>query len=434
MRTILLLLAVLAAPLAHAQLQQIVTDTDTALGYLGGRFDDICMVDDSTGYVLTSYNYILKTTDGFQTVQLSGYTNGYARSIAFLNEEVGFAGSLTGRLHETRDGGQTWQNITSLLIANDSVIASSRGICGLAQVGNTVYACGAYFGRSFVARFNGPDQAWTYYDMRGYASGLIDMLWLSEDTGFVTGKALNPADGGVILRTNDGGVTWQEVYTTDTMLDNVWKIYALNDSVFFGCIEESAPHTARIIKSTDGGQTWTQHQVSDVYVGLQTVGFVNASQGFAGGHFAGYFITNDGGLNWQFVNDTTVGQLNRFIAVGQGVYLASGRGVFRAIDSTYAPPGTGIMALPQPLSMPLKAYPSPAADAFSLELALPEATYGHLMIYSINGGILGQLPRQHWAKGNHVQQFDVSQYPAGTVYIGFVADHGNWYLPVVIEK
>lgn len=87
---------------------------------------------------------------------------------------------------------------------------------------------------------------------------------------------------------------------TDFILYNV-SIPQENESVAFAggsqYTVESAPGV--IIKTTDGGESW-----ETVYSGdnIQTVEFVTPQKGFAGGYSPFLKMTEDGGDNWQNVN------------------------------------------------------------------------------------------------------------------------------------
>lgn len=87
---------------------------------------------------------------------------------------------------------------------------------------------------------------------------------------------------------------------TDFILYNV-SIPQENESVAFAggsqYTVESAPGV--VIKTTDGGETW-----ETVYSGdnIQTVEFVTPQKGFAGGYSPSLKMTEDGGDTWQDVN------------------------------------------------------------------------------------------------------------------------------------
>lgn len=434
MKYILTLVVLLFAHQLFAQLQNKTQQIIPPLN-LGGRWDDFCMVNDSVGFVVTQNGYVYKTTNAFQSIAYKAGIGGYGRSVAFLNDSIGFVGNInfsnSGSLYQTTDGGNTWTDETRDLLANDTIFPPrTYGVCGLSEAGNTIYACGAYSGLPFVAKYNGIGNPWSYVELNTVATGLVDMHWVNETTGFVTGSAANVSEGGIILYTQDGGQTWTRVFESGTPMDIVWKLFPLNDSIIYAAIQSYAPHSGRIAKSTDGGMSWAQLVVDTTSVSLQGVGFVNEMEGYVGGHFEGYYATSDGGLSWNFVNDFTIGRFNRFLRVKHEL-MVSGSSIYAVIDSNYV----GIQTPSQvAMEATLKVHPNPTSGIFTLQIDLPQNTNGHLLVYDLGGKILAKVPHQPWEPGQHLQQFDSSQYPAGTYYVGFITDHGNWFAPVVVSR
>lgn len=430
----LLLPLLLLATTTFGQIEEILGTQSPQFGNLGSRFDDIHMLTDSVGFATTSEGLILYTTDRFahyiiaySTFASSG--TDYGRSITFLNDDIGMMGTLNGRLYITTNAGLNWSQIANLLFANDTVPAPyAKGICGLATAGNTVYACGAYFGSPYVARFVHPDSAWVFYDMRQYASGLVDMHWTSADTGFVTGLAADTSEGGIILRTVDGGINWQTVHTTNTPLDIIWKLYPLNDRIIYAAVEEYSPNPSRILKSTDGGLNWQTIVVDTMSSRIQGVGFVNERVGYAGGHFIGYYATTDSGKTWSYIADS-VRDLNRFIQTPGGGHLVSGAGIFTFRDSSL----TGINNTTKLYNEEniLKVVPNPVNGQYTLQIDLPQSTDGNIMVYDISGKVYEKVPQQPWSAGKHRLNFDATNYPAGVLYIAFVTHYGNWFATLV---
>ena len=98
------------------------------------RHEDVVFVSPTTGWVVNHTGEIFNTTNGGQTWtrQLLAKTRSglevLFRSVAFANERVGWAGTLTDSnvLYETRNGGQSWQDISNRISG-----AAMVGICAL---------------------------------------------------------------------------------------------------------------------------------------------------------------------------------------------------------------------------------------------------------------------------------------------------------------
>src|SRR5687768_6246739 len=69
------------------------------------RYEDIFFIDSMVGWTVSSGGRIFKTTNGGETWINQYQTGNYLRSVEFINDSIGFAGSLDGILLRTTDGG-----------------------------------------------------------------------------------------------------------------------------------------------------------------------------------------------------------------------------------------------------------------------------------------------------------------------------------------
>jgi hypothetical protein len=163
--------------------------------------------------------------------------------------------------------------------------------------------------------------------MSAHADNLIDIYFMDENKGFVVGGKIQdqcPVNYAayppprliryaqvkpVVLRTLDGGKTWENVAANTQGFrcgEWGWKIQFINETFGFISLENFAG--AAILKTTDGGETWTRHDVKDscgnvINTDLEGIGFINESQGWVGGwgdNFTGLMncYTTDGGITW----------------------------------------------------------------------------------------------------------------------------------------
>lgn len=311
------------------------------------RTDDIWFLDPQVGWAVNSNGQIVHTTDGFQSwfEQLHD-PDVYFRCIVFASATHGWAGTLTPtkRLFETHDGGHTWTQVTNL----PSLAPSA--ICGLSVVDEAVaFASGTNFPNRPPRMMKTLDggQTWTAWDMRPWADILIDTYFTSPDRGWVVGgktdQPVPPTRNNVkpvVLFTEDGGETWvnrvADLHDEFPMGEWGWKLQFLNDRVGFVSLENF--HQGAILKTTDGGLTWTRHVVNDPQqnANLEGIGFVDENHGWVGGWGDAAFErlssseTFDGGLTWRDANE--IGRaLNRFRFFGNPVTIgyASGDTVYQ---------------------------------------------------------------------------------------------------------
>jgi photosystem II stability/assembly factor-like uncharacterized protein len=310
------------------------------------RTDDIWFIDRQTGWAVNSNGQIIKTTDGFETFTEQLHDQElYFRCIGFASAKVGWAGTLTPPkiVFGTRDGGNTWNAVANLPADAPSAV------CGLSVVNeNVVFMSGTNFPNRPPAMMKTIDggATWTAWSMTPWASILIDTYFIDADRGWVVGgKADVPRPTrndvkAVVLFTDDGGKTWvnraANLAATLPKGEWGWKIQFLNDKVGFVSLENF--NAGAILKTTDGGVTWTRIDINDPQknANLEGVGFVDENHGWVGGWGDAKFQrlstseTLDGGKTWQNANQ--VGKaLNRFRFFGNPVTLgyASGQTVYR---------------------------------------------------------------------------------------------------------
>ena len=292
------------------------------------RHEDLAFPDDRHGWVVSARGDILHTADGGRnwSTQATGLTG--LRSIDFIDARRGFAGTLTGRLYGTTDGGATWNDITATLPV------TAKGFCGITHFGDKVHAVGRYAGGA-TDYFHSPDagRTWRYSNLEDFAQGLVDVAFVSDDVGFITGMGLSETAGNgppVILKTIDGGKSWRNVYRNDDGRGLVWKLFPVSPGLIYASLQ-SHDGAYRVAKSTDGGDTWVTTTVTTgrtEHLWVQAIGFVDEKIGFIGGFFQGMWATIDGGATWNRVA-VPHGTINRFDRFGSSLVTAGSAGVLR---------------------------------------------------------------------------------------------------------
>jgi photosystem II stability/assembly factor-like uncharacterized protein len=166
--------------------------------------------------------------------------------VQFVNDSVGWAGGAFGTLLKTTDGGDTWQMHN--LNRNDA-----------------------------VAR----------------------ILFTSESNGWILAGTADAVSYNAhhLLHTSDGGTTWEEQITSDSI---DFRAISFADSLT-GCIVGTREHIwhANIFHTVDGGLHWSE-TVIDTLGPLYDIDFVDSQNGWAAGN-SGLMRTYDGGENWTIV-------------------------------------------------------------------------------------------------------------------------------------
>lgn len=429
-RTIVSLLFIFYAAIALGQtVMHVPSNFPLSQSTLGTRFDDIDMINDSVGFVVTQSGIIIKTENRWGTYSIVDTLRGYGRSVHFMNEQVGICGDLTGGMQYTTDGGDHWYSPLAFAYLGDTVKHGvDRGICGIDSGDSTLYLCGKYSGEAFMLKANIADfTSWQFIDMRQYASALVDVYFLSSDTGFVTGTSADPMDGAIILHTTDGGLHWNTVYQSHVANDLVWKIQQVNDTLYFASIESFLNPVGTILKSVDGGQVWQEITIDTVPDDVQMVGFIDENIGFVGGHFDGYYQTADGGQTWEFHNENTVGNFNRFLKGHDNTYWISGGGIFR-VDG----PDVGTVKLEQP-KFSISVVPNPSRGDCSIKLDLDRNTGGYIFVYDASGKIFYRTPNRDFTQGVEYFQINTHGWAQGKYFVSLVCHHGQYSTSLIVE-
>lgn len=159
---------------------------------------------------------------------------------------------------------------------------------------------------------------------------------VSERVAWASGAA------STVLRTTDGGATWQKLTVTNETLD-FRDIDAIDPQTAYVLSIGNGP-ASRIYKTTDAGQTWSmQFKAGDERVFLDAMSFWDARNGIVFGDSADrmhYILTTDnGGKTWTRVPANTLPPALE----NEGAFAASGTNI-AVFGKTHAWIGTGAAA------------------------------------------------------------------------------------------
>ena len=230
------------------------------------------------------YGRLFRTDDGgrtWQRVLSASGKNGLFVGGAFFDGEAVYLGTSEG-LQVSKDGGRTWQaDPTPGLPANAHILSLagakagprirlyvvlSRNLWpGVTGADNGGYA-GIYTldagAAAWQPRMTGlPPTARPFF---------VRMATNDLDTAYVAGGHAYPKTGPCVLKTTDGGATWQDVFLTDgnrktgpiptkaryagigMEMTSIWDLEWFDAANLFACATD-----IRGIRSDDGGQSWS---------------------------------------------------------------------------------------------------------------------------------------------------------------------------------
>ena len=290
-----------------------------------GKQDDIDFVDRNIGFYVNGQGKVFRTDDGGTLWRKVFEKPGtYFRAIGMLDARHGFAGNIgtdyfpgvtdTHPLYESRDGGHNWTAVSG--IPGPPV----KGICaidvqsvdfinaGVPAVRTLVHAAGRVGGPALLLRSLDGGRSWSNIDMSPWAAMIMDVRFFDEMNGLV--MAASDTDlqrsHARILRTGDGGVTWETAYESQRPFEIMWKVSFPDREVGYATIQsynrDPTASQQRVAKTTDGGRSWVELPlVDDIGAREFGIGFASREVGWVGTAKGG-FETRDGGRSWTPVN------------------------------------------------------------------------------------------------------------------------------------
>ena len=158
--------------------------------------------------------------------------------------------------------------------------------------------------------------------------------------------------GGVVYKSTDGGENWKAVWRGDNLARYIWidphntnELY-VSTGIFDREAANSNPQTGEpggegVLKSTDGGKTWTNinNGLNNLYVGTLFMHPTNPDILLAGTgnnqYYAsnGIYLTSDGGATWKHVLDGQNIESVEFATSNPSIaYAGSADSIFRSED------------------------------------------------------------------------------------------------------
>jgi len=252
------------------------------------------------------------------------------QAISVVDEAVAWASGLEGTVARTLDGGESWT--ASTVPGADSL--QFRDVDAIDA--NTAYLLSSGGGESSrIYKTTDAGASWTLQFTNPDPSGFYDcMAFWDANHGAVYGDAV---DGSLVILTTTDGESWSRV--SESGLPEALPgeggfaasgtcLVTHGDST--GWIGTGATSTARVIKTTDRGSTWTAYTTPVVSgsgtSGITTLGFYDDLFGITAGgeisspdtHSDNVAVTHDGGLTWTLAEQPVMPGAIYGMAVVQG--------------------------------------------------------------------------------------------------------------------
>jgi hypothetical protein len=209
----------------------------------------------------------------------------------------------THLLAKTVDGGNSWLELPSPKIYNLTFLNDSTGFAGGDSIFQTLDA-----GKTWQPDIIQPETRF----------GISDIFFVDRQNGWAVGMNGEVFDMGIILKTTNGGNSWQVVIPEAAVTG---MAVFFTDTLCGYVVGSNPPFFMPVIMSTkDGGDTWDTQYISDSTGGswINDVFFINDSTGWCAGDYGYIWYTDNAGASWQRVQSGTHADLNRIVFVDDG--------------------------------------------------------------------------------------------------------------------
>lgn len=396
------------------------------------RYEDIWFINAATGWVVEAGdNIIYKTTNGGVSFveQFRDEDGGYFRSVAFNNANLGWVGSLSGRLYRTTNGGTNWIRV-------DTEIAPPPvGVCDISVIGNEImYGSGKVSGPTNIIKTTNGGISYENIDMGAYSNYQIGVWFLDANTGYAGARSSIITDGSVVLRTTDAGDSWSRVYKSFIQSEHVWNLWFVNSLTGYGTVERYVPGNGAIVKTTNGGLNWIRIEVPATSTDLDPVTFINANTGWIANHSGGtngIWQTTNGGVNW--VNINVGSRIHGMYAVNDSTVYACGRDVYKYTKDMVSIGNSNSNSVPV-FNVLNPNYPNPFNPETVISYELVMNTNVVVEIYTLNGEFVEKLAQTRQGPGAFSITWNAANYPSGVYFYSLRTDLGNYYGKAILVK
>jgi photosystem II stability/assembly factor-like uncharacterized protein len=279
----------------------------------------ICFRDAQTGFAVGLSGTIMTTIDGGKSWSLqSSNLDHVFYSICFADLKTGFIcgadRSQKGILLKTTDGGSSWkmedqtfslplysihalnQNICAVGGGGSIIQSLNLGVTWTELISGTQYALwsvcfpeentGYIAGDNILLKTINKGKTWTALTSINYP-GELKYVWFHDTKeGYFFGQ------GGTVLKTTDGGVTFNLKGINPTFGARITSAFFTSRLDGYACGEQG-----KIFKTSDAGDTWIE-EWNPTGRPLYSIFFTSSTEGFASG-VGGYMMhTTNSGDTW----------------------------------------------------------------------------------------------------------------------------------------
>jgi photosystem II stability/assembly factor-like uncharacterized protein len=224
----------------------------------------------------------------------------WLHAVYFLDQNRGWVAGSSGTLMQTNDGGQTWRKLhpptedtlrdVFFTTEQNGWLVCDRDVFKLKTNDEA---------RSYLLRTNDGGLSWQRVSLPGFDvnARLVRAVFGDENHGWAFGES------GAVFATRDGGVSW-------TRQSLPTKHLLLGGTFVDGAHGWLVGASGTILQTSDAGTTWHNGVVREgLNARFTAASFVSNRLGWAVGTGGALFVTSDGGRNWYAQRSNTSADL-----------------------------------------------------------------------------------------------------------------------------
>jgi photosystem II stability/assembly factor-like uncharacterized protein len=376
----------------------------------------LSFTDDLHGWVCGDAGTILKTGDGGQSwVEQTSPVGLDLVDIDMLDEQ-------TGWILAQEYGPDPWDNRTTLLHTTNGgaewvVQAEFDQLMHAVGFSDALHGCVGGDGGVILRSVDG-GRNWSAVTVEAPETArwpVLDIEFYSPTFALAAGGLYDAT--GLVWRTVDGGRSWTHVRVAG---EPVWATHAFDDDHIV-CVGGDLDYGAGSALSSEGGQAW---EYTDLHIWGQAgaVSFRNPVVGWAPLGFAGTAMyTVDGGHTWTAIPtpDGTPMFDVAFTSEETGYMVGAGGTVLK-----YVTTGTGVGDL-QPgrpsTTLLFQNTPNPVGEKTQFGFRLADEALVTLKIYDLAGREVATVLKERLPAGTYTRTFEAERLASGVYYYKLTA-------------
>jgi photosystem II stability/assembly factor-like uncharacterized protein len=261
------------------------TDGGSSWSYFNSGLDlrrgTISFFKNGIGFISGGNSSFLYTSDGgISWVQKTGMTVNYVKENIGFNIYQRYPNEKQAYI--TFDFGETWEQFFLPYNRNGAVFEAAEGSIFFSGYEKGAIHKSTDMGRKWICKTK---------DTQNLQWG----FFLNENKGWITGDNL--------MRTSDGGNTWEFIFTK-IPLGDLYFIDELKGFAEAGYVPMFG--SSALLHTSDGGENWDTALFFENYWNKFQIYFTTTSKGFITGGQNLFGRTYDGGLNWDFSNPQNI--------------------------------------------------------------------------------------------------------------------------------